>query len=104
MHVAWKRALARQQEAVIGSSFTGPVDAFRTTLPGGWLTMDNHMFVVAVWHRLCIRVPSHMPSVPCRCRASVTVGAEHMVCKNAAKLTRAQTRHDILDESLWIPI
>ena len=93
----------RQEAARILSSSGGPAGAFLTALPGGHMTMDDDMFVVAVWHRLGIRVPTDMPSVPCQCSPEVAAEADHaMVCKKVAKMT--QMRHDTLVEALRLVI
>ena len=97
-------SLAGQQEvARIRSSSGGPAGAFLTALPGGHMTMDDDMFVVAVWHRLGVRVPADVPHVPCKCSAGVAAELDHaMVCKQCAKMT--QMRHDNLAVALRLVI
>ena len=65
--------------------------------------MGDDEFIVAVWHRLGVHVPSDVPAPPCACDAGVAAEPDHaMVCKKVAKMT--QLRHDIFVDALRLVI
>lgn len=87
-HARGTGTLAGHQEAArILSSSGGPAGAFLAVLPGGHMTVDDEMFVVAVWRRMGTRVPTDTYGFARRGSAGLVVGLPQPLCDSAPVAT-----------------